>query len=50
MRSCLVIADYCTWAIQRRWERDDRRSHQLLADKIASELRVAPAVDTSENN
>jgi hypothetical protein len=46
---CLVVADYCTWAIQRRWEREDRRSHQLLADKIASELRVAPAVDVSEN-
>ncbi|HEY5286242.1 MAG TPA: hypothetical protein VIJ50_03970 [Solirubrobacteraceae bacterium] len=39
---CLVVADYCTWAIQRRWEREDQRSHELIADKIASEVQVAP--------
>jgi hypothetical protein len=24
---CLQVADYCTWAIQRKWERGDERSH-----------------------
>jgi hypothetical protein len=38
---CLVVADYCTWAVQRLWERDDRRSHDLIAAKIASEARVS---------
>lgn len=31
---CLQIADYCTWAIQRKWERDDARSYDLIAKKI----------------
>ena len=35
---CLQIADYCTWAIQRKWERADTRSYDLIADKIASEF------------
>lgn len=46
---CLVVADYCTWAIQRRWERDDDRSYRLIADKIASEVDASPPVDSSEN-
>ncbi len=37
---CLQVADYCTWAIQRKWERDDARSHVLIADKIKSEFDV----------
>jgi hypothetical protein len=37
---CLQVADYCTWAIQRRWELDDPRSHALIAPKIASEFDV----------
>jgi hypothetical protein len=36
---CLVVADYCTWAIQRRWEREDGRSRALIVDKIASEVQ-----------
>lgn len=39
---CLVVADYCTWAIQRRWERDDNRSHKLIAAKIATEELISP--------
>jgi len=35
---CLQIADYCTWAIQRKWEREDDRSHVLIADKIHTEF------------
>lgn len=36
---CLQIADYCTWAIQRRWESQgkDVRSYDLIKDKIAYE-------------
>jgi hypothetical protein len=37
---CLQIADYCTWAIQRKWERGDNRSHILIANKIRSEFDV----------
>ncbi len=46
---CLVVADYCTWAIQRRWERGDRRSHELIADKIASETSVLAETDPLRN-
>lgn len=35
---CLQVADYCTWAIQRKWERDDLRSYDLIADKVESEF------------
>lgn len=34
---CLQLADYCTWAIQRKWERDDDRSYKLIADRITYE-------------
>jgi hypothetical protein len=34
---CLQVADYCTWAIQRKWERDDRRSYELIKDRITYE-------------
>lgn len=44
---CLVVADYCTWAIQRRWERNDGRSHALIASKIASEVQT-PAPSDNE--
>lgn len=37
---CLQVADYCCWAISRKWERGDDRSHQLIADKIRSETDV----------
>lgn len=37
---CLQIADYCCWAIQRRWERADTRSYVLIADKIKSEFSL----------
>ena len=37
---CLQVADYCSWAIQRYWERDDNRSRALIADKIHSEYHV----------
>ncbi len=34
---CLQVADYCCWAIQRKWERGDCRSYDLIKDKIRSE-------------
>jgi hypothetical protein len=37
---CLQVADYCTWAIQRKRERGDERSYALIADKVASEFDV----------
>ena len=35
---CLQAVDYCSWAIGRKWERGDDRSHQLIATKIQSEF------------
>ena len=35
---CLQVADYCSRAIQRKWERSDTRSYELIQDKIASQF------------
>lgn len=34
----LWAADYCAWAIQRKWELGDQRSYDLIACKIKSEF------------
>lgn len=34
----LQIADYCSWAIQRKWERGDIRPYNLIRDKVRSEF------------
>ncbi|MBI5284432.1 MAG: DUF3800 domain-containing protein [Chloroflexi bacterium] len=34
----LQIADYCCWAIQRKWEGGDARSHQLIQPQLRSEF------------
>lgn len=34
---CLQIADYCAWAIQRKWERNDEMSYKIIKDKIVTE-------------
>jgi hypothetical protein len=41
MDPCLQVADYCAWAIQRKWESDgqDLRSYQLIADRIDCEVQ-----------
>ncbi|KQM37968.1 hypothetical protein ASE59_11765 [Sphingomonas sp. Leaf10] len=31
---CLQLADYCTWAIQRKWEKGDARSYDLIRDRV----------------
>lgn len=36
----LQIADYCSWAIQRKWERGDHRPYDLIQDKIQSEYDI----------
>lgn len=35
---CLQVADYCAWAIQRKWERGDDRSYRLISDKVQTEF------------
>ena len=35
---CLQVADYCAWAIQRKWEREDTRSYDLIADRVEYEF------------
>ncbi len=37
---CLQVADYCCWAIQRKWESGDDRSYVLIKGKIESEYRM----------
>jgi hypothetical protein len=37
---CLQVADYCSWAMQPKWERDDPRSYVLIQDKIATEFDI----------
>jgi hypothetical protein len=37
---CLQAADYCTWAVQRKWELHDPRSHLLVVPKLRSEFDV----------
>lgn len=34
---CLQVADYCIWAIQRRWERGDTKSYDLIKSKVTHE-------------
>ena len=35
---CLQVADYCCWAVQRKWESGDERSYTLIKNKIRSEF------------
>ncbi len=37
---CLQVADYCGWAIQRKWEAGDAAAHSQIADKIRSEYNL----------
>jgi hypothetical protein len=37
---CLQVVDYCTWAIQRKWERDNNRSYELIKDRITYEYNL----------
>jgi len=33
---CIQVADYCSWAVQRAWEREDETFLKLLDSKIAT--------------
>ena len=35
--ACLQVADYCGWAIQRKWESSEPTQHSRIAGKIGSE-------------
>lgn len=37
---CLQVTDYCCWAIQRKWERKDERSFDLIKHLMASEEEI----------
>ncbi len=41
-KSCvsLQIADYCNWAVFRKWERKDLRSYELIRSGIKSEFDI----------
>lgn len=34
---CLQAADYCTWAIQKKWEKGNSLSYDLIRDKVIHE-------------
>lgn len=34
---CLQVADYCAWAIQRKWERNDYLSYDIIRGKVTYE-------------
>jgi len=36
----LQIADYCNWAIFRKWERNDPRSFELIKNVVKSEFNI----------
>jgi hypothetical protein len=37
---CLQVADYCTWAVQRKYEQlEDTRSYDLISHRISSEYQ-----------
>ncbi|WP_147298637.1 DUF3800 domain-containing protein [Lysobacter soli] len=37
---CLQAVDYCTWAMQRKWERDDARAYDLISHKVRHEYET----------
>ena len=36
----LQMADYCNWAIYRKWDRGDERSYEIIASAIKSEFDI----------
>lgn len=43
----LQAADYCNWAVTRKWEKGDPRSYDLVSDKIHSEYDLFSRGTTS---
>src|ERR1041384_406166 len=44
---CLQLTDYCVWAVQRKFERNDDRSYRLIEAKIESEFEPFKSSSTS---
>jgi hypothetical protein len=42
----LQVADYCNWAIYRKWERADCRSYELIKSRVKSEFDIFEAGST----
>lgn len=36
----LQVADYCTWAVYRKWAKQDQRSYRLIAAAVRSEFDI----------
>jgi hypothetical protein len=36
--ACLQVADYCLWAVFRKYELGDMRSYDLIKNKVRSEF------------
>lgn len=36
----LQVADYCNWAIFRKWERGDARSYEVIKSRVESEFEI----------
>ena len=34
---CLQVADYCAWALHKKWEHNDLRSYELISNRITYE-------------
>jgi hypothetical protein len=37
---CLQVADYCAWAIQRKWEAGDRQGYDLIKGSVETEFEL----------
>jgi len=42
----LQVADYCAWAIQKKWQSNDRRSYDLIRNRIRNEFDIYARGDT----
>ena len=42
---CLQVADYCAWAIQRKWEGKDERSYDIIKKKLVYEYELFKSGD-----
>jgi len=38
--ACLQVADYCTWAVHKKWQSNDRRSYDLIKSFLRSEFDI----------
>jgi hypothetical protein len=43
----LQVADYCNWAVFRKWERGDLRSYAVVSQAVLSETDVYHGDETA---